>query len=731
MSDRPSFGLWLKQRRKSLDLTQEQLADQVGCAASTIRKIEAGVLRPSRQIAERLADQLELPVEERAAFLKAARMPLQPRERAAQADENGASGSIMPAPAGVPARIPWRFARFWAVIGGAGVLLALIGVLASDAFRGISAPAASPPAPTVAGAPIDQGQPTTMAPVAVATIAPASPRGQGDSLRILIPHPIELLNPYLSPNFWDYAAMRLSLEPLATIAPDGNLRPVLAAAVPTVGNGGITKDFKSVTWKLKPGVLWSDGSPFTADDVVFTYTYCAALKDACVPWTRATLERVENVEALDQTTVRINWKQPTPYPYVLFVNSNEVLEKRQFSACLGKPATTDPACLRANLAPIGTGPYQLREITSDGRAIYDLNQHYREPDKPFFKEVRLQPVEDSVKTARMVFETGEADFVPYLNWINATAVTTLTQLIALGKADWQAVPTSYVEQLVLNRANPDPALGDKRAEPDQPHPFLSDLRVRQALALAIDRTAITQLMYRLGMPSKPSCELVVTEPYVTQTASAGGRHSCEPDVERARKLLDEVGWRVGTDGVRQKNGVRMHVLYQTSDHPVRQQVQVLIKAAWEQLGVEVELKSIAADEYFDGVAGQPAALSQFYADVEQYANGYDTELTFYFCGWTTDHIAQKSNGWHGDNVMRFSSAEYDLLCARLRAEPDLEKRKEIVLKMNDVLVEDVVVIPIGTGGGQLAAAYSRRLKGLDIGPWDVSTWNIADWTMDS
>ena len=138
-----------------------------------------------------------------------------------------------------------------------------------------------------------------------------------------------------------------------------------------------------------------------------------------------------------------------------------------------------------------------------------------------------------------------------------------------------------------------------------------------------------------------------------------------------------------------------------------------------------------ADEYFDGVAGQPAALSQFYADVEQYANGYDTELTFYFCGRMSDQIARKGNNWHGENFMRFSSAEYDVLCARLRAEADPEKRKEIVLKMNDILVEDVVVIPIGTGGGQLAAAYSRRLKGHDIGPWDVSTWNIADWTMDS
>src|SRR5262249_601815 len=156
-----------------------------------------------------------------------------------------------------------------------------------------------------------------------------------DPLRILIPHPIESLNPYLSVNFWDYDAMRLSLEPLATIAPDGNLRPVLAVAVPTVGNGGIAKDFKTVTCKPKPGAAWSDGNPVTAEDVAFTYAYRAALQDACVPWIRSTLERAEKVDAINQTTVQITWKQPTPYPYVLFTNSSYILQKKQFAACLG------------------------------------------------------------------------------------------------------------------------------------------------------------------------------------------------------------------------------------------------------------------------------------------------------------------------------------------------------------------------------------------------------------
>jgi peptide/nickel transport system substrate-binding protein len=736
MNDSPSFGLWLKQRRKELDLTQEKLAEQVGCAVSTIRKIEAGVLRPSRQIAERLANQLELPPEERAAFLKAARAAPHPHPAPHSAQEPDSGAIVGETAPDSSAETRWSAARIWAAIGGTAVLLVLVVALASDVFRGFSAPTGAP-APTMAAAQLIAVQSPAVSPSLVAspampaaatTVEPtlASGRGRGGTLRIIHPRPPDALNSHQSGWLWDDDAARLILEPLAAISADGLPMPVLAAEIPTVTNGGVAKDFRTMTWKLKPDVTWADGSAFTAADVVFTYVYCTDKQTGCDDG--YVFEGAEKVEALDPTTVRITWKRPTLYPYRMFVGLNGyILQKRQFGACVGTKATTDAACRRANMAPIGTGPYKLREITSDGTQIYDINERYRDPNKPFFKHVRIAAVADVAARAAAVCETGEADYAPYLIELDTA---TLKRLIEIGKGDLLVKPTSTVERLLLNRANPDPALGDKRSEPDQPHRFLSDLRVRRALALALDRKAITEQVYRMGIPVSPSCELIVTEPYISPKEIYGGRRSCGPDVEGARKLLDEAGWRSSVDGIRQKNGVRMKVLFQTTIDPVRQKVQEMIKAQWTQLSIEVELRSVDMDEFFAGKAGAPPVAAQFYADVEEFANGYDYDPTDYLCNWSSDQTAQRSNKWSGSNYERFASAEYDLLCARLRVEPDPNKRKEIVLQMNDILIEDVVVIPLGTSGGDLFAAHSRRLKGIDLGAWDAQTWNIADWTIE-
>ncbi len=98
-------------------------------------------------------------------------------------------------------------------------------------------------------------------------------RGKGSTLRMLYWQAPTILNTHLSQGTKDYDAGRLILEPLAAIGPDGSLVPELAAEIPTLDNGGVSKDNTSITWKLRPDVKWSDGTDFTADDVVFTWQY--------------------------------------------------------------------------------------------------------------------------------------------------------------------------------------------------------------------------------------------------------------------------------------------------------------------------------------------------------------------------------------------------------------------------------------------------------------------------
>ena len=147
----------------------------------------------------------------------------------------------------------------------------------------------------------------------------------------------------------------------------------------------------------------------------------------------------------------------------------------------------------------------------------------------------------------------------------------LKQLMEGGKGDLVSVAGSSTERILINRTNPDASLGDKRSEPDQPHPFLTDLNVRKALAMAIDRKAVAALYPpNAGFPT---CEMITTQPYMDPAQIYGGRNKCEQDIEGAKKLLDDAGWKPGSDGIRAKNGVQLKILYITTVNPLRQQEQ--------------------------------------------------------------------------------------------------------------------------------------------------------------
>ncbi len=624
-------------------------------------------------------------------------------------------------------RVSWRRSSAFALL-----LALFIPILAAcggtPAATTSPVPAATAAAPAVSAA-TEAPAATAAAPAAAteapaaATAAPAAAggRGAGGTLRILYWQAPTTLNSHLGQGTKDNDASRLIIEPLAATGVDGKPVAVLAAEVPTVENGGVSKDLKTVTWKLKSGIKWSDGSDFTADDVVFTYNYCVDPKTACSDSTR--FDGADKVEAVDATTVKITWKEPNPNPYQMFLSSGgHILQKKQFGDCIGEKATTDSACQAANNAPIGTGPYKLREFKPGDQVTYDLNENYRDADKPFFKEVIFKGGGDATSAARAVFQTGDTDYA----WNLQVEAPVLKQLEEGGKGEFVTIPGSSVERILINRTNPDPALGDKRSEVSEPHPFLSDLKVRQALGMAIDRKAVADL-YPPG--AGPTCEIITTQPYIDPSTIYGGRHKCEPDVEGAKKLLDEAGWTVGSDGIRAKGGVQMKIIYATTVNPLRQKEQALVKAAWDQLGVSTELKSVDAGVFFSNDAGNPDTVSHLFTDVAMYTNNYEQpDPTSYLCGWASDQIPAKANGWQLANTERFVNKDYDALCQQLRTETDEAKRKDIVLKMNDIIVEDVVNIPL-VARPMVSSGINKNLKGVNPNPWDSEMWNIADWTM--
>jgi peptide/nickel transport system substrate-binding protein len=602
-------------------------------------------------------------------------------------------------------------------------------------------PAATPAATTAPTAPTAAAKPTTAAaaattapaPTAAAktTTAPAAPapttaptaaakpaaggRGAGGMLKILYWQAPTILNSQLAQGTKDYEASSLILEPLAASGPDGKPIAKLAAEIPTVENGGISKDQKSITWKLKQGVKWSDGTPFTADDVVFTWQYMADPKTASTNSQHA--DGVTNVEAQGPNIVVVTFKDPNPYPYQLFVSIESViLQKKQFEPFMGEKAKDAPG----NVAPIGTGPYKVVDFKPGDVVTYTVNENYRDPDKPYFKDVQIKGGGDATSAARAVFQTGEVDYA----WNLQVESQVLNQLQQAGKATLQTAPSSAVERLLINFADPNKDEGGARAEPDTKHPFFSDLNVRKAFAMAVDRKSIAGQLY--GPAGDATCNIITSPPDVV-SKNTDSMDVCKYDIDAANKLLEQAGWTKGSDGIRQKDAVRMHVLYQTTVNPLRQKEQDIIKSGWEQLGVEVELKSVDAGVFFSSDAGNPDTASHFYTDVEMFTSSASTpDNTGYVAVWTTDQIASKAKEWRGNNYHRWSNSDYDAIYSQLKTEIDPAKRRDLIIKANDMLISQVVVIPL-VARTKPTDGISKAIQGYIPNPWDSVLWNIADW----
>ena len=144
-------------------------------------------------------------------------------------------------------------------------------------------------------------------------------RGSDGQLNIIYWQAASILNPYLSSGTKDIESASMVIEPLARYNEKGNMVPLLVDEIPTVDNGGISEDLKTITWKISDGIVWSDGTPFTAADVAFTAEYCLHPEGGCQQSSNFT--DVESVEAVDDQTVKITFSAAKPFPYGPFVGS--------------------------------------------------------------------------------------------------------------------------------------------------------------------------------------------------------------------------------------------------------------------------------------------------------------------------------------------------------------------------------------------------------------------------
>ncbi len=549
---------------------------------------------------------------------------------------------------------------------------------------------------------------TAMAPMAMAE------RGSDGNVSIIYWQAPSILNPFLSGGTKDVESASLVIEPLARYNQDGEMVPFLASEIPTVANGGVSEDLTSITWKIAPGITWSDGTPFTSADVVFTANYCMDPEGGCAQVTK--FEGVTNVEAVDDLTVKVTFDAPTPFPYGPFVGGESpIIQAAQFADCMGAKA---PECTEQNFNPIGTGPFVVTEFKPNDVITFKANDNYRDAAKPAFATVTFKGGGDATAAGRAVMETGEFDYA----WNLQLAPEVIAQMQEGGKGTPVAGFGPLVERIMLNQTNPSPDLPEgERSTATHPHPFLQDPAVYKAMSLAIDRPLLVEIGY--GQAGKVTCNWVPAPAAVNSDT-----FSCDTqDIEGAKKLLDDAGIVDSDgDGIREKDGVPLKIVYQTSTNAVRQDFQALIKEWWSQIGIETELRNINASVFFGGDPGSPDTFQKFYADVEMYANTFNgTDPQSYLGNGLCDKAPKPESQWQGENISRFCNEEFDKLHGKLAETAGADERAQIARQLNDIMVENGGMIPL-VHRGRLSA-HANTLGGVVLNVWDSELWNIADW----
>jgi peptide/nickel transport system substrate-binding protein len=544
-------------------------------------------------------------------------------------------------------------------------------------------------------------------------VAPYKPtkRGGGGLLKTLWWQGATLLQPHFANGTKDQEGSRIFYESLAVWDNDGNLLPILAAEIPSVANGGLAKDGKSVVWKLKKGVTWHDGKPFTADDVVFTWEYA---KDPATAAVTSGVYKDIVVTKIDAHTVKITFSKPTPFWAGAFVAAEGmIIPKHLFAPYMGAKSREAPN----NLKPVGTGPYKFVDFKPGDIVRGEINTNYHMPNRPYFDAIEMKGGGDATSAARAVLQTGEYDFA----WNLQVEDEVLLRMENGGKGKAYVIPGGDIEFVQLNPTDPANEVEGERGSIKSKHFAFSDPQVRQAMALLADRAGIQQYIY--GRTGFATSNFLNNPPKLKSPNT-----KFEFNVDKANQILDAAGWKKGGDGVREKDGKKMKFVFQTSINPTRQKEQAIIKQACQKAGIDLELKSVVGSVFFSSDVANPDTYGKFWADMQMYTTTMtQPDGERFMDQYVSWEISSKANKWQGRNINRWKNDEYDTTYKAAQMELDPVKRAAMFIKLNDLVIKDGFCLPL----------ISRpRVRGVSLkmtaqlSGWDLDFSALHNWYRD-
>jgi len=533
-------------------------------------------------------------------------------------------------------------------------------------------------------------------------------RGGGGALKVLWWQGATLLNPHFAVGTKDQEGSRIFYEPLAAWDPDGNLFPVLAAEVPTRENGGLAADGKSVTWKLKRGVTWHDGQPFTADDCVFNWEYA---KDPATAAVTVGSYKDIKVEKVDSHTIRVIFAKPTPFWADAFVGTTGMLiPKHLFSAYAGGKSRDAPN----NLKPVGTGPFKFADFKPGDMVRGDINMNYHMANRPHFDSIEMKGGGDAASAARAVLQTGEYDYA----WNLQVEDEVLKKMEVGGKGKVSITAGGNIEFIQLNQADPNTEVDGERANPKSKHPIFSDPAVRSAMAMLVDRKSVQDFIY--GRAGIATGNFLNAPPRFRSPNT-----KWEFNIDKANATLEAAGWKKGSDGIREKGGKKLKFVYQTSINGPRQSTQAIVKQACQKAGIELELKSVTASVFFSSDVANPDTYGKFWCDMQMYTTTMtQPDAERFMDQYTSVEASSKANKWQGRNITRWANAEYDNAYVAAQNELDPVKRAALYIRMNDLVCNDHAIIPVV----HRPRASGANLKlSAPLSGWDNDLWKLMEW----
>jgi len=554
------------------------------------------------------------------------------------------------------------------------------------------------PAATQPKAPVVE-QPTAEAPI---------PAAGTSSITIVIPEDPPSFNAVVGDTGYDGLVMNLVLLGLTAVDPEGNIYPELAAELPTIENGGVVADddagTMAVTWEIRQGIQWADGEPVTADDVVFTWE--AITNPDTGLWVRGS-DYVDKVEKVDDYTVVFYYN--TIYPGYLIQLGGEQLVVWPAHYCDPQEGFVAWECART---PLSDGPYVLKEWNVGDHLTFERNPSYFEAGKPFIDQINVRIVPEETVRKQMMIQ-GEADV--YM-WATETVIHDLadTPNVKISASPYGR----FVMRLFPNQA----AKGSTDSQAN-PHPFLSDVRVRQAIRMAIDVDTIANQIF-LGY-DKPVWTEFYRQPYVCETP----RPVYDP--QAANQLLEEAGWQdTNGDGYRECSGcvtaeagapMKLNFYTYAEYGELLQLTQQYIADNLKKIGIETQLNTFEGSVLWtDAESGGIEQNGDFELDLwdDGYASADPTDFLWEIYA---NDAAQPGNGW---NIVRWQNEAFSTLLDEAYT-LDEAKRKDIFCQMAKILDEQAPVILLFSTVN--ADAYSSRMEGVQSNINDLVTWNAADW----